>query len=1372
MGSTLFEYAIFKASIQAQDAVLSSLSAVPSPSWNMESILTGASTVSIQDAEISQTVCTALQVALVDLLQSWSIKPEGTIGHSSGEIAAVYAAGRISREEAIVIAYCRGRAILENRRNGAMLAVGLYFDDALARLDESEKSSIKIAAINSQDSTTLSGDADAIEKLGQRLQKDGCFVRVLKTGGNAYHSHHMVAIGEKYEDQLQNALLEIQANGPGHYLPNCRWVSSVTPFKKAVVCPGYWRQNLQSQVRFSEATEMLLTDTNEHLDILIEIGPHSALQGPIKRITAIAAAGYGVPVPVYLSALKRFGDGNRDVLELCGTLFTLNYSVDLAAVNAVDAVDEEGNHSLVLGKVCVDMPRYQYTYGPILFHEPRLSREKRQRVNLCHDLLGVAGVGSAKDRPFWRNLLRHKDLPWLGHHRLLPNTVLPGAAYVCTAMEAARQYITERQGLPENYCFHLRNVSIRSALQIPDDEFGVEIVTNLQASSHSDNWLDFSISSVDKDGNKWTDNASGSISIETSPNKALRRLADPIHTRRVDAQNWYLEFERIGLGYGKAFQCLSEIDTDPYKNIASAKLQLESTKDMFKGPESAYPIHPASLDACFQLAIIAIHGGQTGRMKHGFIPVSIDDLKVWPQADSAGEWAQTFCHTKMEGLRTACAQIQVLTPSGLPRVELSNLKAVSYYGGIERNALPEMNEYSRLVWKPDISALNSEQAAKLFHASSTEKDAARLEPFLHLLDLAGHRSPNLSVLEINGGDATTESALRTLGGDTGNKRYASYTVTKSSAEYLEKVEDGLKEFKHVEYIVLDIERELEDQRVDTQYDYVITPYLPERRHTATALKNMRSLLKIGGRLMLVEQESNGVDSIGQECLIASGFSGIDMHLAHPEQPHVTTLVATAVDPGLKLSPLFSDTPEAVYIIYDQEPTPLLPAIEEQLRSTSLSPFSLALGNAHTIPDNSRVIVAIDLEVKGLFDVSESSFYRFKDVMMRSSSILWLTKDSPIASELPAVALATGIIRTLPKERPEASFSIMHLNLNTRVVGLRDLAGFVVRQETQVYHGTAELEYAVHDGIGYIPRQLFDDGLNTRFRAINNASAEPSDLQLEEHEPAVVDFGTPGLISSAYFKQDDLAPKPLQEEWIEIKTVAIGLNEKDVNGDDGLTDMAGIVTKCGTTVTRFQPGDRVFALAWSRLSTHIRVPVNMAQAMDSGDTFNNMASIPSAFCMAIYALKHNARVERAQRIFIQSPTTSLGLAAIQIAETLGAQVFALVQSSAQVQYLQKEFAIPGRNLIMVAQNDHPDDVVERTMAVTGGEGFNMILSTSDGNLIHSIGRCIVSRGSFIHVGKLGGQYRRSFGLDVLERNATFSSFDLCSLWIQDAAFVSK
>jgi acyl transferase domain-containing protein len=63
----------------------------------------------ISEAEFSQPLCTTLQVALVDLLTFWGVTPRAVAGHSSGEIAAAYAVGAISKESAWKIAYWRGK---------------------------------------------------------------------------------------------------------------------------------------------------------------------------------------------------------------------------------------------------------------------------------------------------------------------------------------------------------------------------------------------------------------------------------------------------------------------------------------------------------------------------------------------------------------------------------------------------------------------------------------------------------------------------------------------------------------------------------------------------------------------------------------------------------------------------------------------------------------------------------------------------------------------------------------------------------------------------------------------------------------------------------------------------------------------------------------------------------------------------------------------------------------------------------------------------------------------------------------------------------------------------------------------------------------
>ena len=202
MGAELFEYAVFRDTISYLDRILDMF---PHPvSWTIADVLSGECEKElIQTPAVSQTACTALQTGLVDLLASWSIRPAGVVGHSSGEMAAAYAAGRVTAAEAITAAYYRGYAVSFNKQKGAMLAVGVGSDEEDGYIREAGlEEKVKIAAINSPDSITISGDTEAVEALSAKLSQKAFFHRLLRTGGLAYHSHHMLPLGHAYTEAV------------------------------------------------------------------------------------------------------------------------------------------------------------------------------------------------------------------------------------------------------------------------------------------------------------------------------------------------------------------------------------------------------------------------------------------------------------------------------------------------------------------------------------------------------------------------------------------------------------------------------------------------------------------------------------------------------------------------------------------------------------------------------------------------------------------------------------------------------------------------------------------------------------------------------------------------------------------------------------------------------------------------------------------------------------------------------------------------------------------------------------------------------------------------------------------------------------------
>jgi acyl transferase domain-containing protein len=415
MGRELFEHGVFASTITFLEQVLHLLPSAPS--WSILDILSGSSADEsvVQNAEVSQTVCTAVQVGLVDLLASWNVRPKAVCGHSSGEIGAAYAAGRVTAAEAIVAAFLRGAAVSGNTADGSMLAVGLG-SDAVQAYIKGREATVNVAAINSPASVTLSGDAPVIADIAARMTADSVFNRILKTGGNAYHSHHMLPIGEQYSSLLSDGLQCIQAAGLSDAslrYPAIAWTSSVTPAKDTSDISdfvSYWRENLQSPVLFPDALLGMVKVTEAPISTVIELGPHPALKGPIDQ--TLKAANHAAE---YISTLKRQEDGRISLLRCVGTLFTLNAAIDLAAVNSVDTAS-----GLVHGVVSTSLPPYRYTYGGLNYHESRPSKEYRYRSVLRHDILGSKLVGTAQLRPQWRNILRVKDVPWLADHRLGP----------------------------------------------------------------------------------------------------------------------------------------------------------------------------------------------------------------------------------------------------------------------------------------------------------------------------------------------------------------------------------------------------------------------------------------------------------------------------------------------------------------------------------------------------------------------------------------------------------------------------------------------------------------------------------------------------------------------------------------------------------------------------------------------------------------------------------------------------------------------------------------------------------------------------------------------------------------------------------------
>ena len=428
--------ASFAATIEYMDSVLATLP--EAPSWTIkDALLEPVATSKVGDAAISQPLCTAIQLGIVKLLRDWGVKPSVVVGHSSGEIAAAYAAGLLTEAQAIIIAYYRGYTVSKITLDGCMAAVGMDAEDADIIIEElSLKSQVCVACVNSPNSVTVSGALQGVNKLMKHLEDKGTFVRQLSTGGKGYHSFLMKEIGAEYERLVGKALASLrmpldasdESDERGDEKPvrlfssvgkRCAALSTFSRGTDNFLKPDYWRANLENPVQFNTAIKNLAATGSYHL---IEIGPHSALQGPIKDIRTFL--GVSENVLPYSFTLLRDKDANVCMKNIAGELYLIGHAIDFSAVNDMQPSSNDTSGASVVQ----DLPSYHWTYRELLWKEPRASVELRHREQVRHELLGSETTAANGIERCWRNILKPAEVPWLDNHRVseicLPSRVI------------------------------------------------------------------------------------------------------------------------------------------------------------------------------------------------------------------------------------------------------------------------------------------------------------------------------------------------------------------------------------------------------------------------------------------------------------------------------------------------------------------------------------------------------------------------------------------------------------------------------------------------------------------------------------------------------------------------------------------------------------------------------------------------------------------------------------------------------------------------------------------------------------------------------------------------------------------------------------
>lgn len=362
-----------------------------------------------------------VQIALVDLLASWGIHPKTVAGHSSGEIAAAYCAGGLTRDSAFRVAYFRGECVSRLVQDGCgeaggMLAVGLSAEDLVphfrAVLPDHDADALECGCLNSPKSTTVTGPVRYINALASHLDTVNIFSRKLKVPV-AYHSRQMLLVADRYR-ALLDACLEPGGEGLHKRYPVLfSSVTGLTATQDDLSDPDYWVSNLVSQVKFSQALQLMCSSLpsrqqghTRQMPYLVEIGPHCSLERPI-RDTLSKEFEF-----VYDYSMRRSESSADCAMSLAGRLAVSGYAVDVQTVNYQRGCQREP-------RMLLDLPKYAFNHSQRYWLESRWSKNVRTREHPRHELLGIRSANWNPLRPSWRIVIRSSDLPWISDHKVL-----------------------------------------------------------------------------------------------------------------------------------------------------------------------------------------------------------------------------------------------------------------------------------------------------------------------------------------------------------------------------------------------------------------------------------------------------------------------------------------------------------------------------------------------------------------------------------------------------------------------------------------------------------------------------------------------------------------------------------------------------------------------------------------------------------------------------------------------------------------------------------------------------------------------------------------------------------------------------------------
>jgi acyl transferase domain-containing protein len=1228
------------------------------PEWSLVSELLEARPAEhVRQPDMAQPLVAALQICLTDVLRSWGISASCVLGHSSGEGAAAYAAGWMSRADCIKCAYYRGRAAKDISdqmdKDVGMLAVGLSAEEVAPFIKKHENDAF-IACYNSSSSLTLSGRLAALRSIEEEIKAAGHFARALLVD-MAYHTPFMAAAAEGYQRLLDKDEEFGRHNGLDS---GVAMFSSLTGMKNVTQTgSAYWKSNMMSPVRFDTALEVMVEQCSP--DILIEIGPAGALAGPVAQVLKSVAEGSKV---TYCTAWSRGANATKSLFDVAGRIFITGGKIDLPLVNRYGGSV----------RTIVDLPNYSWNHSTKYWHENASSKDWRFRKFVVHDLLGSKVLGTPWHTPVWRNRLNASNIPWIMQHKMGGDAIMPAAGYLTIALEALFQKMraTNPNECPASanelsYCF--RNVRFQRAMVVEEDK-DVRMMLTLNKVSGSADWHEFRISS--SEGDNTAEHCFGLIRTQdavsdVSPTFIPAKPSGPV-------ERWYKSTREIGMGFGPVFKRMLQVESTVGKRECRVLLTMDPPPSAYS-PQSYYPIHPAALDGCFQTPIPANMQGDIVNVQNVMIPRIVDEVVINRVAsqlnDAVAEANSVYSgRGRPDEDKNWIANSTVYdSQTGALMVRITGLN----YVRLDVLPDPDPHTFDKVTWEPDVSLLTQDQVFRL----DTGTSGNRLNK---VIDLVANKKPALRVLELSFDEEDSSCLWHDAGDAALRQGYARFDFGASHNDVVARISNRHQSKRDSAFSLVHPDEENLSTRFSQAYDLVLIK-MSGAYSESVVLENTRSLVTDTGCIIVLRprdgdrviteqavsrsqaegsvyatpidySSTTAADSRASLSELGTGQSSTFINSAEVNHELQKTGAADHIELGevtedrrsayLLTADQSSQTPLSrtrtivVPRICDSETTSLSTTLRSSLESSGWL-VEERTGPFQSLAEGEIVLMLDELSSSLLRNVNEGQWNAIKSLVSSGNPLLWVTKGAQSCVTDPDHALVYGLFRVVGREDQAANLTILDVESNTghamesaidRVLGL--LASGLL----------TEAELMERDAILHIQRVVPDIPVNDFKRAemeglaITPKSFHGNEVQVQLRAEKL------GTLQGLTWCETEEEESPLDEQHIEVEVMAVGVNFKDVAVTMGIVpdneyslgyECAGIVRRVGPASKKFHVGDRVCMLKQGSHANRIRVHEQRCHVIPHTMSYEEAATIPCVYLTSLYALYHLAGLQEGQ-----------------------------------------------------------------------------------------------------------------------------------------------